>query len=206
MLAPRRLWTGPPAAAIRDRLLAELGAEPGALWIVPTPLARDQVERRWAGGAGRRPAGPRRSSAGMISGGLVRAARPRMGRPGSPDGGPPGLFREAIRPGARGGSSATAIEASVRLAGISPAARASGSGPGRSPSDPRGTHGPAATTEPGRGRRVGDLRPLPDAPEAELERRGRGRDDGLGLAGGWPGVPRFWAAVRRFAARSSSWT
>src|SRR4051812_17327492 len=46
MLAPRRLWTGPPGAAIRDRLLNDLGPEPGTLWIAPTPLARDQVE--WA--------------------------------------------------------------------------------------------------------------------------------------------------------------
>ena len=45
MAAPRRLWTGPPGAAIRDRLIDELGSGTGRLWIVPTPLARDQVAR-----------------------------------------------------------------------------------------------------------------------------------------------------------------
>src|SRR5271166_2651860 len=48
MPAHHRLWTGPPGAALRDCLLAELGGEPGGLWIVPTPLARDQVARELA--------------------------------------------------------------------------------------------------------------------------------------------------------------
>ena len=40
MLAPRRLWTGPPGAAIRDRLAGRAGRRSRrALWIVPTPLA-----------------------------------------------------------------------------------------------------------------------------------------------------------------------
>src|SRR4051812_19863989 len=45
MLAPRRLWTGPPGTAIRDRLVEDLGAEPGTLWIAPTRLASDELER-----------------------------------------------------------------------------------------------------------------------------------------------------------------
>ena len=81
MPAPRRLWTGPPGAAIRDRLLDDLGAEPAALWIVPTPLAQNQVEwtlnQRSTGG--QRPAG---LLAGMICGGPF-AVRPRTGRSGS---------------------------------------------------------------------------------------------------------------------------
>ncbi|MGC8639054.1 MAG: PD-(D/E)XK nuclease family protein [Isosphaeraceae bacterium] len=44
-LIPRRLWTGPPGAAVRNCLLAELGSQPAGLWITPTPLARDQVTR-----------------------------------------------------------------------------------------------------------------------------------------------------------------
>jgi ATP-dependent helicase/nuclease subunit B len=44
----QRLWTGPPGAALRDCLLAELERESGGLWIVPTPLARDQLTRRLA--------------------------------------------------------------------------------------------------------------------------------------------------------------
>jgi len=48
MPAHHRLWTGPPGAALRDCLLAELGGEPGGIWIVPTPLARDQVARELA--------------------------------------------------------------------------------------------------------------------------------------------------------------
>src|SRR4051794_25045121 len=43
MAAERRLWTGPPGAAIRDRLIDELGPAPGCFWVVPTPLARDQL-------------------------------------------------------------------------------------------------------------------------------------------------------------------
>ncbi len=46
MAAERRLWTGPPGAAIRDRLIDELGPAPGCSWIVPTPLARDQLTSR----------------------------------------------------------------------------------------------------------------------------------------------------------------
>jgi ATP-dependent helicase/nuclease subunit B len=41
MSAARRLWTGPFAANLRDRAIEQFGAE--ALWIVPTPIAREQV-------------------------------------------------------------------------------------------------------------------------------------------------------------------
>src|SRR5690349_16708792 len=41
----RRLWTGPHGSALRDRVLEVRAGEPGALWIVGSPLARDQVRR-----------------------------------------------------------------------------------------------------------------------------------------------------------------
>ena len=43
MAVPRRLWTGPPGAAFRDRILMELPSDATTLWIVPTPLARDRL-------------------------------------------------------------------------------------------------------------------------------------------------------------------
>jgi RecB family exonuclease len=55
MTVPRRLWTGPPAAGIRDRALETLGADPDGLWITPAPLARDQVARALAVGSAERP-------------------------------------------------------------------------------------------------------------------------------------------------------
>ena len=48
MPAHQRLWTGPPGAALRDHLLAEPKGEGATIWIVPTPLARDQVVRELA--------------------------------------------------------------------------------------------------------------------------------------------------------------
>ncbi len=57
MPANHRLWTGPPGAAPWDCLLTELAGEPGGLWIVPTPLARDQLSRRLClGNSGHGPA------------------------------------------------------------------------------------------------------------------------------------------------------
>src|SRR5436305_13735872 len=60
MAAERRLWTGPPGAGIRDRLVDELGPASGCLWIVPTPLARDQFACKLmlSSGATQRVAGP----------------------------------------------------------------------------------------------------------------------------------------------------
>ncbi len=48
MPAHHRLWTGPPGAALREHLLAEPAGEGATIWIVPTPLARDQVARELA--------------------------------------------------------------------------------------------------------------------------------------------------------------
>src|SRR5215217_4447205 len=45
MPGARRLWTGPHGSALRERVLDEWGADPSGLWIVPSPLARDQVLR-----------------------------------------------------------------------------------------------------------------------------------------------------------------
>src|SRR4051812_356434 len=45
MPGPRRLWTGPHGSSLRERVLDEWGHESSGLWIVPTPLARDQVVR-----------------------------------------------------------------------------------------------------------------------------------------------------------------
>ena len=82
MAAPRRLWTGPPGAAVRDRLLAEPGERAGgaldrphAAGARPGRPGLDVAEPRSAGR-------PRRSSAGTISG-EQSGARPRTGRSGS---------------------------------------------------------------------------------------------------------------------------
>src|SRR4051794_19158123 len=116
MLPPRRLWTGPPAAAIREHLLAELGSGPAGLWIVPTPLARDQLVRLMGfqrsqspGGAGHRV---------LCWGDLWRVVRTRV------EDGPSwlsepacrALFREAIDR-AREAGEVEAIEASIRWPG-----------------------------------------------------------------------------------------
>ena len=41
----RRLWTGPPGSALRDRALDDGPVDPLGIWIVPSPLARAQVIR-----------------------------------------------------------------------------------------------------------------------------------------------------------------
>src|SRR5437868_12525455 len=45
MPGARKLWTGPYGSALRERVLDEWGSDPSGLWIVPSPLARDQVLR-----------------------------------------------------------------------------------------------------------------------------------------------------------------
>ena len=77
MAAERRLWTGPPGAAIRDRLIDELGSAPGCLWIVPTPLAREQLTSRLMFSCPRHGAGGR--SPGLLLGGSVADGSARGG-------------------------------------------------------------------------------------------------------------------------------
>jgi RecB family exonuclease len=48
MTAERVLWTGPYGAGLRDRALASASTDPSTLWMVATPLARDQVRRELA--------------------------------------------------------------------------------------------------------------------------------------------------------------
>ena len=48
MPGPRKLWTGPYGAALRDRAIERASAEPSGLWLVPSPLAREQVRRALA--------------------------------------------------------------------------------------------------------------------------------------------------------------
>ena len=186
MLPPRRLWTGPPAAAIREHLLAELGSGPAGLWIVPTPLARDQLVRLLAISAARRPAGSCiGSSAGTTSGGWCvpawRTARRWLSEPACR-----ALFREAIDR-AREAGEIEAIEASVRWPGYRRQA------PRRidewtiAERPARGRTIPGRR-RPGRGRRVGRLCPLSIAP-GRAERRRRTPAWRSGPRGVWPGVP-----------------
>src|SRR4051812_18872128 len=116
MPEPRRLWTGPPAAAIREQLAAELAPGPPGLWIVPTPLAGDQLVRLLAAHRG--------TSPGVLAhrvlcwAELWRQVRARV------DDGPSwlseaasrALFREAIDRAREAGEIET-IEASVRWPG-----------------------------------------------------------------------------------------
>ena len=48
MPGPRKLWTGPHGAALRDRAIERASAEASSLWLVPSPLAREQVSRALA--------------------------------------------------------------------------------------------------------------------------------------------------------------
>ena len=133
MLAPRRLWTGPPGAAIRDRLLAELGPEPaGALDRAHAAGPRPGRAGRLAGRS--RGSGP--GLAGLLLGRSL-ADRPPRGRGRAAlalaDGGPRGLSR-GDPAGAGAGPlhrDRTAWSSSGDTGGGSP----SGSGPGRLPSD-----------------------------------------------------------------------
>jgi len=45
MPGPRKLWTGPTGAGIRDRAIGRASAEASTLYLVPSPMARDQVNR-----------------------------------------------------------------------------------------------------------------------------------------------------------------
>ena len=85
MPGARRLWTGPYGSALRDRVLrATRRSRPSGLWIVPSPLARDQV--RAALGAAAREASAGRSRVWCWDD-LWRAVRDelaRAARPGSP--------------------------------------------------------------------------------------------------------------------------
>jgi ATP-dependent helicase/nuclease subunit B len=48
MAGERLLWTGPYGAALRDYALAGASTDPTSLWLVPSPIARDQVRRELA--------------------------------------------------------------------------------------------------------------------------------------------------------------
>src|SRR5262249_32204960 len=48
MPGERVLWTGPYGAAGRDRTLAVALTDPSGLWLVASPIARDQVRRELA--------------------------------------------------------------------------------------------------------------------------------------------------------------
>src|SRR5438270_9472039 len=45
MPGPRKLWTGPCGANLRDRAIDRASSEASSLWLVPSPLAREQVSR-----------------------------------------------------------------------------------------------------------------------------------------------------------------
>src|SRR4051794_5379293 len=48
MPGPRKLWTGPHGSALRDRAIERASHEASSLWLVPSPVARDQVIRALA--------------------------------------------------------------------------------------------------------------------------------------------------------------
>ncbi len=48
MAGDRVLWTGPYGSGLRDRAMAGASLEPSGLWLVASPMARDQVRRELA--------------------------------------------------------------------------------------------------------------------------------------------------------------
>ncbi|HZW32097.1 MAG TPA: PD-(D/E)XK nuclease family protein [Isosphaeraceae bacterium] len=48
MASERLLWTGPYGAALREHAIAGASTDPASLWLVGSPLARDQVRRELA--------------------------------------------------------------------------------------------------------------------------------------------------------------
>src|SRR5436190_9098744 len=59
MAGERLLWTGPYGAALRDHALAGASTDPSSLWLVGSPMARDQVRRELAVRSRWRGPGPR---------------------------------------------------------------------------------------------------------------------------------------------------
>ncbi len=98
MAGERLLWTGPYGAALRDYALAGASTDPSSLWLVPSPIARDQVRRELAIRSGRHRPWP----AGLV---LVRPVEigPRRagGRSGLPVGRQPPARSSARRSGRR---------------------------------------------------------------------------------------------------------
>ncbi len=87
MPGPRTLLTGPPGSDLRARAIDRTPVDPATLWLVPSPLARDQVIRLLAGRAkGKRTASPRvwtwddawRAAAGEIPEPPARLAPPAL--------------------------------------------------------------------------------------------------------------------------------
>ncbi|MHB1559318.1 MAG: PD-(D/E)XK nuclease family protein, partial [Isosphaeraceae bacterium] len=116
MAAERVLWTGPYGSGVRDHALATASLDPSALWVVPSPLARDQIRAELA-------ARCRASGTGTVqsAGRIPRVwcwadlwARVRAGSGEGPavlsDGASGAVFREAIRRTRQAGETA-AIEA-----------------------------------------------------------------------------------------------
>lgn len=116
MAAERVLWTGPYGSGVRDHAVASASLDPSALWVVPSPLARDQVRAELA-------ARCRATGTGTVqsAGRIPRVwcwadlwARVRAGSSEGPavlsDGAAGAVFREAIRRARQAGET-EAIEA-----------------------------------------------------------------------------------------------
>ena len=185
--ARRREGSGPDRRARRSGIgsWTSLGRSRRALWIVPTPLARDQVRAgicRRSRQDGRPGPG---SCAGTISGGWF-GARPRTARSWLSEPAARAVFREAIRQ-AREAGELDAIEVGqlVGLGGYQRRLRAAV--PGLDAAGERSRPGPGRrrTGDPGRAPAEAAIfvryRPAPDA----ARRRGRRRGWRSGLRSGW---------------------
>jgi ATP-dependent helicase/nuclease subunit B len=102
MAGERLLWTGPYGAALRDYALAGASTDPTSLWLVPSPIARDQVRRELAIRSSRPGPGPRvwcwsdlwKSVRGELEGGRVCLS----------DGAARAVFGEAVRQARQAGA------------------------------------------------------------------------------------------------------
>lgn len=114
MAVERVLWTGPYGSGARDHAVASASLDPSALWVVPSPMARDQVRAELA-------ARCRAIGTGQATGQIPRVwcwadlwARVRAGSSEGPavlsDGAAGAVFSEAIRRARQAGET-EAVEA-----------------------------------------------------------------------------------------------